>query len=120
MKIAIPVKEQSIQGNIYPSFGRSPFFMIYDDSNNQNVFVQNEASQAVGGAGTKAAQLLMDHYVDAVISYQIGENALAILKLAKISLYQAKEGSIKDHIQWVINKQLDLLIYSQPPRHGKN
>lgn len=118
MIIAMPVIESSNKGSIYSSFGRSPYFLIFDSNNNEYHYIKNEAENAVGGAGTKAAQLLIDQKVDALITYQLGGNAAAILKLSSIKVYQAKDGTIEDHIKGVINEELDNLAYIHPSHHG--
>ncbi|MDD4212796.1 MAG: NifB/NifX family molybdenum-iron cluster-binding protein [Bacilli bacterium] len=118
MKIAMPVIETSNKGSIYSSFGRSPYFLIFDSVNNEYHFIKNEAENAVGGAGTKAAQLLIDQKVDTLITYQLGGNAAAILKLSSMIIYQAKDGTIEDNIKGAINEELDILMHIHQSHHG--
>ena len=53
MKIAIPVEDKSIEGNICQSFGRSPYFLIYDTGSEESVFLNNTAAASQGGAGSR-------------------------------------------------------------------
>jgi predicted Fe-Mo cluster-binding NifX family protein len=97
MKIAIPVNENSINGNVNPSFGRAPYFLIYDTSSKASEFIQNPATSSSGGAGIKAAQTLVNEGVSALITNRVGENAAGVLSAAGISLYQPAGFSVADN-----------------------
>ena len=56
MKIAIPVDEKSLESNVCVSFGRAPYYLIYDTETKESVFLDNSAAASTGGAGIKAAQ----------------------------------------------------------------
>lgn len=43
MKIAIPVDEKSGGSNVSVSFGRAPYFLIYDIESKENSFIENPA-----------------------------------------------------------------------------
>ena len=61
MKIAIPVDEKSLDSNVCVSFGRTPYFLIYDVDTKESVFLDNSAAASTGGAGIKAAQTIVDN-----------------------------------------------------------
>ena len=52
MKIAIPVDEKSLDSNVCVSFGRTPYFLIYDVDTKESVFLDNSAAASTGGTGT--------------------------------------------------------------------
>jgi predicted Fe-Mo cluster-binding NifX family protein len=56
MRIAIPVDEKSIKTSVCQSFGRAPYFLIYDTDSKESKFIDNSAAASQGGAGIKAAQ----------------------------------------------------------------
>ncbi len=66
MKIAMPVEDTNISGKVCPSFGRAPYFMVYDTDGDQVAFIENTAADSPGGAGVKAAQIVFDQHVDAL------------------------------------------------------
>jgi len=39
MKIAIPVDEKSLESNVCVSFGRAPYFLIYDTETKESIFL---------------------------------------------------------------------------------
>jgi len=119
MKIIAPVESKSLDVNISSFFGRSPFFVLYDTQNDSYEFIDNSAVASLGGAGTKAAQVLVDSGANALITYSCGENAARVLNAADITIYKAEEGSVKDNIAKYKSGELSLLDDIHPGFHGK-
>ena len=65
MIIAVPVEDNEVE--ICPSFGRTPLFYFYDTETETGEFVENEAMNAPGGAGIKAAQTVIDAKAEVVL-----------------------------------------------------
>jgi predicted Fe-Mo cluster-binding NifX family protein len=61
MKIAIPLEEKTLDTSVCASFGRAPFFLFYDTETKESIFVDNSAATSTGGAGIKAAQIIVDN-----------------------------------------------------------
>jgi len=99
MKVAIPVEHQSTEDHVYPSFGRTPFFMIYDEKFKDIKYLVNEAAHAAGGAGIKAAQLLVDNSVDVVITPRCGKNAAEVLQDASINIYKSEGDGVQFNME---------------------
>ncbi|MEL7656405.1 MAG: NifB/NifX family molybdenum-iron cluster-binding protein, partial [Bacillota bacterium] len=68
MKIAIPVDGTSMDTSICISFGRAPYFLIYDTESRDAVFLDNSAAANQGGAGIKAAQSIADSQAEALLT----------------------------------------------------
>ena len=122
MKIAIPVDEKSLESNVYVSFGRAPYFLIYDTETKESTFLDNSAAASTGGAGIKAAQILVDNQVNALLTPRCGENAADVLKPADIKIYKTRAASAKVNIDNFISGKLSLLdeIHSGFHGHGGN
>lgn len=120
MKIAIPVETKQSNAPVCVSFGRTPFFAIYDTDLKNFEFKSNSAADSQGGAGIKAAQLIADLGVNIVITYRCGENAAQVLKPANIKIYKAQDGSIKENVEKFISGQLSELneIHEGFHNHG--
>ncbi len=120
MKIAIPIDEKNLDSNICPSFGRAPYFLIYDIESKESVFLDNSAAASTGGAGIKAAQMIADNKVKALITPRLGENAADVLKSAEIKIYKSTDGSVKENIDAFTAKKLSLLeeIHAGFHKHG--
>ena len=118
MKIAIPVDEHSRDTKVCISFGRTPYFLIYDIDNNEEVFIENTAASSQGGAGIKAAQLVVDNAVDALITPRCGENAANVFIAANIKLYKTINDCVNDNIEAFKCGKLTALDNIHPGFHG--
>lgn len=120
MKIAMPVDDKSLNSNVCVSFGRAPYFVIYDTERNSAEFLDNSAVSAQGGAGIRAAQIMVDNGVEAVISVRLGENAADTLSVAEIKLYKSVFGSAQKNIEDFLAGKLNVLteIHAGFHNHG--
>ncbi len=119
MKLAIPTENKTLEAKVHPSFGRAPYFLIYDVNNKESTYVENTAAISTGGAGIKAAQIIVDNNVEAIITVQMGENAAAVLRQADIKIYEAINGSLKDNIDAFVSDELSLLNKIHAGYHGR-
>jgi predicted Fe-Mo cluster-binding NifX family protein len=122
MKIAIPVDEKSLDSNVCVSFGRTPYFLIYDVDTKESVFLDNSAAASTGGAGIKAAQTIVDNKANVLLTPRCGENAAEVLKSADIEIFKTTSASVKDNIDAFIDGKLTLLdeIHAGFHGHGGN
>lgn len=122
MKIAIPVDEKTLESNVCASFGRTPYFLIYDTKTKERVFIDNSAAASTGGAGIKAAQTIVDHKANALLTPRCGQNAADVIKSADIKLFKTTSASVKDTIAAFIDGKLPLLdeIHAGFHGHGGN
>lgn len=118
MKIAIPVDEKSLESNVCISFGRTPYFMIYDTNTKTAEFLDNSAAASQGGAGIKASQILVDQKTDIVITPRCGENAAVVLSGAAIKVYKSVSGSAQKNIDDFLNDNLPVLTETHPGFHN--
>ncbi|MDD2431185.1 MAG: NifB/NifX family molybdenum-iron cluster-binding protein [Firmicutes bacterium] len=119
MKIAIPVDDKSVETNVCVSFGRAPYFMIYDTDTKESFFLENIAASSAGGAGVKAAQTIVDNKADALLTPRIGENAADVLRAANIKMYKTTTALAKANIDLFIADKLALLDEIHPGFHGR-
>ena len=109
MKIVIPVNEKKIESNVCISFGRAPYFLIYDVENKQSVFIDNSAAISTRGAGIKAAQIIVDNKANVLITPRLGENAADVLNHSEVKIYKALDANAKDNIAAFLAGKLSLL-----------
>ena len=122
MKIAIPVDEKTLESSVCASFGRTPYFLIYDVDTKESVFLDNSAAASTGGAGIKAAQTIVDNKANVLLTPRCGENAAEVLKSADIEIFKTTSASVKDNIDAFIDGKLSLLdeIHAGFHGHGGN
>lgn len=109
MKIAIPINEKSIESEIHDSFGRAPYYLIYNTKTSESEFLDHRAVVSQGGAGVRAAQVLADNGVRAILTPQCGENAEKILRNSEVLVYQSIPESIRQNIEAFMKDELRLL-----------
>ena len=97
MKIAMPVNEDKT--TVCISFGRTPLFLLLDKETGEKEYLDNSAAASQGGAGIKAAQILVDHGTKVLLTPRCGENAAAVLKAADIELYKTIGDSVEENLR---------------------
>lgn len=118
MKIAIPVDDNRVTVSI--SFGRTPLFLFVDTETGEKEYLDNSAAASQGGAGIKAAQILVDNGVDVLLTPRCGENAAAVLQAAEVSMYKTAGDSVEENLAAFKAGKLELLseIHSGFHNHG--
>lgn len=109
MKIAIPMDEKDLKQPVSVSFGRSPFYAIYDTDKKEAEFIVNTAADARGGAGILAGQLVVDSGALALITSRMGENAAEVIRNAEIKMYKSEKVSAQENIDKFLKDELSLL-----------
>ncbi|MCH3916638.1 MAG: NifB/NifX family molybdenum-iron cluster-binding protein [Spirochaetia bacterium] len=117
MKVAMAVTGKDLDSKINPTFGRTPFFLIYDTETKKETYIDNPAMNASGGAGIQAAQVVIDTGADTVIAYRFGENAAKVFEHANVKSYKATEGTVKENIEKLESNELSPLQEVHPGFH---
>lgn len=118
MKIAIPMNEENIDTEICVSFGRAPYFLLYETDTKEIKWLVNSAAESYGGAGIAAAQILADHGAEILITPRCGENAEKVLDGAKIDVYHSIDGTAQQNIDAFTAGKLSLLSEFHAGFHG--
>ncbi len=119
MRIAIPMNDKNLDAEVCPSFGRAPYFLFYNSVTKESEFLDNAAAASQGGAGVRAAQVIADYGVKALIAPRCGENAEKVLSNAEVLIYQSIPGSAQENIEALLAERLHLLTEIHPGFHGK-
>lgn len=118
MIIVIPAEDREITTNVCISFGRAPYFLIYDTQADKTDFIDNSAAASSGGAGIKAAQSIVDNKAEILLTMRCGENAAEVLKAGNIKIYKTIQGTAMDNIKAYIDGKLSLLDNIHPGFHN--
>jgi len=95
MRIAISARALDINAPFDPRFGRGANFVFVDTESGEWEAYPNAAISASGGAGVQAAQFVVEHGAQAVVSGNFGPNAFATLKAAGMRMFIASEGTVQ-------------------------
>ena len=120
MKIIVPLESKSLDTPVCQSFGRTPLFVLFDTEKDTEEILDNSAAASQGGAGIKAAQMLVDSGAKVLITYRLGQNAADVLNAGSIEIYKAQDGTVKDNIEKFKEGKLSLLteIHAGFHNHG--
>ena len=86
MKTVITSKGNNQKAMFDPRFGRAGWFCVFDDESGKTDFLENDQAEATGGAGVKAAEKMVEHGVQKVISGDFGPKAKEILEKFNIQM----------------------------------
>ncbi|WP_352400992.1 NifB/NifX family molybdenum-iron cluster-binding protein [Anaerotignum sp.] len=119
MKIAIPMNDMNMDAEVCVSFGRAPYFLIYDTEKKEALFSVNKAATAQGGAGIKAAQEILDQNAQALLTVRCGENAAEVFKAAEIQVYKTTKLTAKENIEAFEKGELAVMTHFHAGFHGR-
>lgn len=96
MIIAVTAKEGSLQSEVDPRFGRAAYFLIANSQTGE-VFAHDnrEGVEASNGAGTGAAQLMVENKVDILFTGSVGPKAGDVLEKAGIKVKEKTTGTVE-------------------------
>ena len=95
MKIAITSTGDTLDALVNERFGRCQYFLIIDSDTMKFEAVPNPAEQAQGGAGPKAAEVIINKGVDILLTGHVGDKAETALKKGNIKIIDGIKATIK-------------------------
>jgi predicted Fe-Mo cluster-binding NifX family protein len=99
MKIAVTANGTDLDAPASPVFGRCTMYILVDTETMQYEAIANPAVSAGGGAGVQAAQFVVERGAQAVVSGNVGPNALGVFQAGAIPAYLFKEGTVRQAIE---------------------
>jgi predicted Fe-Mo cluster-binding NifX family protein len=118
MKVCVTAGAEGLDAPVDPRFGRCPFFVLVDTESMAVVSVPNSSANASGGAGIQAAQMLASLGAGALITGNIGPNAMQTLSVAGIKVYQHGGGLVRDAVEQFKRGELVAVSAATAPAHG--
>jgi len=109
MNIIITANGAGLDAPSSPIFGRCPVFVFVDTDTMAVESVNNPAAAAGGGAGIQAAQLIVEHGAQAVISGNVGPNAFNVLQAANLPVYTFNGGTVRQAVEAYKEGQLNAI-----------
>ncbi|MEN8905552.1 MAG: NifB/NifX family molybdenum-iron cluster-binding protein [Clostridiales bacterium] len=112
MKICVSSTGDNMGSILDQRFGRTAFFIIVDSETMDFKVIDNEAAKTSGGAGIMSSQKVVEEGAEAVITGNVGPNAMKVLKAANIKIIKGLSVSVKENIE---KYKKDLLSYIDNP-----
>lgn len=99
MKIAVPATGAEPTASVEARFARAPAFLVFDtDAGTWETLENTQVLNAVQGAGIQAAETLVRHGVNAVLTTHCGPKAFRALQAAGVAVYIGITGSVADAV----------------------
>ena len=99
MKVVVSATGDDLDAAVSPVFGRCPFYLFVDTESMEWSVVANPAVGASGGAGIQAAQFVLEKGAKAVLTGNVGPNAMDVLNTAGVGVYPVALGSVREAVE---------------------
>ncbi len=108
--IAVCASDDKPTAKVDGRFGRCPYFMVWNPDSSEFKSLKNTGIDAAHGAGTGAAQVLLQNNVGVILTTRMGPKAFEVLNSAGIKMYAGQEGiSVQDLLEKYNEQQLQEL-----------
>ena len=98
MKIAVSSSANNLDSPIDPRFGRCAFFIVVDTETMNFEAFDNESIALGGGAGIQAAQFVASKGAKAIMTGNVGPNAVRTLAAAGVEVFVGQNGTVRNAI----------------------
>ena len=109
MKVVVSSMGDSLEAQVSPIFGRCPWFVVVDSETMEATALENEATNASGGAGVQASQNVVRAGAEAAISGNLGPNASQVLVAAGVTVYSAANMTIREAVEALAAGKLEAM-----------
>jgi len=99
MKIAVSSSGTNLDSQIDPRFGRCDYFIIVNTDDMSFEAFDNEAIALGGGAGIQSSQFVVSKGAEAVITGNVGPNAVHTLSAAGVKIFMGQTGSVREAVE---------------------
>ena len=99
MKIAVSSSGNSLDSQIDPRFGRCAYFLIVDTDDMDFETFDNESIALGGGAGIQAAQFVASKGAKAILTGNVGPNAVKTLGAAGVEIFVGQNGTVGEALE---------------------
>jgi len=117
MKVAFSTNGgDTLEAQVSPIFGRCVGFVIVDTETMECVGMPNASVGLSGGAGASSAQNIAQQGAEAVVTGNVGPNAMSTLMAAGISVYTFQGGTVGEALEALKDGKLPLVGDATVPR----
>ncbi len=99
MRIVVTAEGDDLNAAVNPRFGRCPTYLFVETETMTFEAVPNPALSAPGGAGIQAAQFVVERGAKAVLTSNVGPNAMQVLQAAGIPVYLVDGGRVREAVE---------------------
>ncbi|MEJ2724536.1 MAG: NifB/NifX family molybdenum-iron cluster-binding protein [Deltaproteobacteria bacterium] len=106
MRVAVSCQEENLDAEVDPKFGRALKFLLVDtDTLSFDVVENKQTLDLPQGAGIQAAQNIIAHRPDAVLTGNCGPKAFRVLQAAGVPVVVGVKGTVREAVRAYMNGQ---------------
>ncbi len=99
MRIAVTAEGETLDSQVDPRFGRASVFLIVDSETMAFEAVKNDQNLNLPqGAGIQAAQNVIQHNPDVVLTGNCGPKAFKVLRAGGVEVFVGVQGKVLDAV----------------------
>ena len=118
MKVAVTAERGELTSRIDPRFGRARWFLVVDtETGSVDAHDNSRIAALEAGAGTRAAQAVIDLGATAVITGNMGPKALEVLQAGGVDVYAGVTGTAQDALRAFQAGRLDSILRPNVQSH---
>ena len=118
MKIAVSADGANLDAQTSPRFGRCPMYVFVDSETMVFEAQENPAIDAPGGAGIQAAQFVVEHGAQAVVTGNTGPNAFSVFQSVGVPVYLFGGGTVREAVEAYRTGRLQVTGGASAPAHA--
>jgi predicted Fe-Mo cluster-binding NifX family protein len=118
MKIIVTSEGNDLSAPTSPRFGRCPFYILVETETMAFQALPNPAMSTSGGAGIQAAQFVVEQGAEAVLTGNVGPNAMDVLQAADLTVYLLDGGSVKEMVEAYQSGRLEVAQEANVQAHA--
>lgn len=118
MKIAVSTTGGDFGSQMDLRFGRAASFIFVETQTMEFEAIANPGASSSGGAGISAAQMVAEKDAKAVITGNVGPNAMNVLKAAGIEIFRGSAVSVKENVEAFKKGTLDKISTTVSKHYG--
>jgi predicted Fe-Mo cluster-binding NifX family protein len=100
MRVAVSCQEDNLDAEVDPRFGRALKFLLIDTDTLSFEVVENKQTLDLPqGAGIQAAQNILAHRPDAVLTGNCGPKAFRVLQAAGVAVVVGVKGTVREAVR---------------------
>lgn len=100
MRVAVTTQGTSLDAEVDPRFGRARNFLLVETMTMKSQVIQNAQSLNLPqGAGIQAAQNILQHLPEVILTGNCGPKAFRVLEAAKVRVVVGVKGKIADAVR---------------------
>jgi predicted Fe-Mo cluster-binding NifX family protein len=103
MKIAIAATEDDADSRIHQTFGKSPYFIVYDSTTGALTSIRNPVQTSEASTGVEVARILVDRRIDKVVGGMFGERVQRVFLGAGIQMEAAGDKTVNEYVSSLSN-----------------